>query len=356
MKKIVVAAGGTGGHLFPSIATGEELINRGYEVHLITDLRCQKYLTKDLKLIPHIVNLKNYHNSTFAKIRFYITLLTATFQSIKLLYLIKPSAIIGFGGYPSFPPLLASVFLRIPIIIHEQNCFMGKVNKFFLKFAKKIALSYRETKNRSTIDAKKILITGNIIRANIKNMKIRDNFSNDIFRIFIFGGSQGAKIFSSLIPESIKLLVQLYPEVKLHITEQVSKEDHAKIDNIYSELKIPHQLSEFFHDMPRQYANQELVIARAGASTISELTYIGLPAIFIPLPSAADNHQFYNAKVLEDSGAGWCFEQNKLSAIKLAEKILLLIKNREILKQTSRNLLKRKSDGSKILADEVEKL
>lgn len=356
MKNIIVAGGGTAGHLFPAIVLGEELMKRGYELHLITDVRCQKYLAEDLKLIPHIINFRLPPKGLFNKFKLLISLLIITFKMLLLLVKIKPYAIIGFGGYPTFPPLFAAVFLRIPIIIYEQNCFIGKANRFFLKYARKVALTYDETKNYNILDKNKKLVIGNIVRENVKNLKVRENFNNDTFRIFIFGGSQGAKIFSTLVPEAIQILVQSNPDIKLHITQQASLEDHDNIAKIYAQLKIPYKLADFFYDMDQQYANQELVISRAGASTISELCYVGLPAIFIPLPSASENHQFYNAKALEDSGAGWCFEQSTITAEKLANKLLVLVKNRDILQQTSHQLLKKKNDGSKVLADAVEEI
>ncbi|MDR0296390.1 MAG: undecaprenyldiphospho-muramoylpentapeptide beta-N-acetylglucosaminyltransferase [Rickettsia sp.] len=356
MKNIIVVGGGTAGHLFPAIALGEELIKRGYKLHLITDIRCQKYLTEDLKLILHIINFRSPAKGLFNKFKLLFSLLFVTFKMLLLLVQVKPYVIIGFGGYLTVPPLIAAVLLRIPIVIYEQNCFIGKANRFFLRCARKVALTYEETKNCNIVDNDKKLVIGNIVRENVKNLKVRDNFGNDTFRIFIFGGSQGAKIFSTLVPEAIKVLVQSNPDVKLHITQQAPLEDLDNIAKIYSELNIPHKVSDFFYDMEQQYASQELVISRAGASTISELSYIGLPAIFIPLPFATENHQFYNAKALEDSGAGWCFEQNKITAKKLADKLLVLVQNRDILGWASRELLKRKNDGSRILADTVEEI
>lgn len=355
-KTLIVVGGGTGGHLFPAIATGEELINKGYKVHLITDRRCQKYLTSDLTIQTHIIDIKTPSKGTLSKIYFIISLLNAVFKAIFLIVSIKPKAIIGFGGYPAFPPLIASVLLRIPIVIHEQNCFLGKVNRFFLRFAKKVALSYQETKTHDFIDKQKIVFTGNVVRGNIKNLVIKNDFNHQPFRIFIFGGSQSAKVFTDIIPDSIKLLLQAHPNIKLYITQQARKEDHQKITKIYSDLNIPHQLSEFFFDMAEQYQKHELIIARAGASTIGEITCAGIPAIFIPLASAAQNHQFYNAKAIEESGGGWCFEQNNISTAKLAAKIFMLITNRDLLQQASNNLIKRKSDGGKILANIVDKM
>lgn len=356
IKSIAVAAGGTAGHLFPAIALGEELVERGYSLHLITDIRCEKYLTKDLTLTPHVLNFKLSPGGIYNKVKYLTRLIIVTLESLLILVRIKPCAIIGFGGYPTFPPLLISVILRIPIIIYEQNCFIGKTNRFFLKFASKVALSYEETKNCDELDDGKKLIVGNILRKSIKQKRINHHFNHDVFRIFIFGGSQSAKVFSILLPEAIKVLMRLNPELKIAITQQALQEDQNNIARVYNQLKIPYKLAEFFYDMENQYANHELVISRAGASTISELSYIGVPAIFIPLPTSAENHQYYNAKAIESRGAGWCYEQNKISPKELAEKILVLAENRDMLRMASIALLNSKSEGSKVLSSKIEEI
>ncbi|WP_121543561.1 undecaprenyldiphospho-muramoylpentapeptide beta-N-acetylglucosaminyltransferase [Candidatus Rickettsia colombianensi] len=376
MKKIILVAGGTGGHFFPAVALGEELVKRGYEVHFITDLRCKKYIKQDMKVIFHILDLKRSGNIFL----FLPRLSIAVLKAIRLLYNIRSSAIIGFGGYPVIAPMFAAIFLRVPIIIHEQNSYLGKVNKFFVSFTKKIAISYEKIKNLPEFAKSKIVVTGGVVRENIRDImsprglttgskkslikpldpvvKPRgDKPSTDnIFTIFIFGGSQGAKLFSELIPASIQILMQKQPGLELNIIQQAALDDQVKIKDIYSKLNISYEFAEFFENMALQYKEADLVISRAGASTIEELTYIGLPAIFIPLPSAADNHQYYNAKLLEDKKAGWCLEQNNISAGKLADKILDLISNPKILEDASQNLLKRRKEGHKLLSNLIEEV
>ena len=234
MKKIILVAGGTGGHFFPAVALGEELVKRGYEVHFITDLRCQKYINQNMGLIFHILDLKRSGNIFL----FLPNLSIAILKAIKLLYNIKSSAIIGFGGYPVIAPMFAAIFLRVPIIIHEQNSYLGKVNKFFASFAKKIAISYEEVKNLPDFAKSKIVVTGGVVRRNIRELdsvvysvsprgpatgskKIKKRLDsvagprNDkLFTIFILGGSQGAKLFSELIPASIQILMQKQPDLK----------------------------------------------------------------------------------------------------------------------------------------------
>jgi len=378
MKKIVLVAGGTGGHFFPAVALGEELVARGYIVHFITDLRCEKYINHKMGLIFHILDLKRPKNIFL----FLPRLLIAVFKAIKLLYSLSPSAMVGFGGYPVVASMFAAIFLRVPIVIHEQNSYLGKVNRFFARFAQKIAVSYKNTKNLPRSIKNKIVITGGIVRRDIRDIlfihkechsrksgnleklsldprfhgdDIKENKDN-IFTIFIFGGSQGAKLFSELIPDSIEVLMQKQLELKLHVVQQAAPNDQIKIKDIYSKLNITYELAEFFDNMALQYKEADLVISRAGASTIEELTYIGLPAIFIPLPSAADNHQYYNAKLLEDEKCSWCMKQDDISSTKLADKIFALINNPKVLSNASQNLLKRKKKGHKLLSDLIEKV
>ncbi|MGL4226013.1 MAG: undecaprenyldiphospho-muramoylpentapeptide beta-N-acetylglucosaminyltransferase, partial [Rickettsia sp.] len=353
--------------------------------HFITDLRCQKYINQDIKVMFHILDLKRSSNIFL----FLPRLSIAVLKAIRLLYNIKPSVIVGFGGYPVISAMFAAIFLRVPIIIHEQNSYLGKVNKFFASFAKNIAIAYENVKNLPAFAKSKIVITGGIVRKNIRALDsvghvviprldrgIHKNIKQDwiprssrgmtitqekprndkLFTIFIFGGSQGAKLFSELIPDSIKILMQKQPELKLYVVQQAAFDDQEKIRKIYSELNIAYELAEFFDDMVSQYKKADLVISRAGASTIEELTYIGLPAIFIPLPSAADNHQYYNAKLLEDKKAGWCLEQNSISAEKLADKILDLISNPKVLVDASQNLLKRRKEGHVLLSNLIEEV
>jgi UDP-N-acetylglucosamine--N-acetylmuramyl-(pentapeptide) pyrophosphoryl-undecaprenol N-acetylglucosamine transferase len=355
-KKIIITTGGTGGHFFPATTTAEILLDRGYEVHLIIDARCKKYINSDPRYILHVIDYKVNYKNYWSKFLSLLQIIKASYNSLMLLYAIKPNIIIGFGSYATFCPLLSALLMRVPIIVHEQNCIMGKVNRFFARFAKKIALSYEETVNCNKLHKDKIIYTGSIVRDNIKNIKIKNNFDCNPLRIFIFGGSQGAKLFSSLIPEAIKLLIQSNPEIKLHITQQATKEEQNKIAEIYTQLGIEYNLSEFFHDIDKRYQAHDLVISRAGASTIAELSIIGLPAIFIPYPFAAENHQYYNAKALEDSGASWCIPQNIVTPTLLANKLLDISNNRSILKQAASNLLKRKNYSSTILPDTIEKL
>ena len=356
-KVILLTAGGTGGHFFPAIALAEELdLNPNLEVHISTDNRCRKYLTDEIKIKSHIVDLYINLRGVINKLKFPFIILIALIKSFILILQLKPKLIIGFGGYPSFPIMFIGQLFSIPLIIYEQNSFFGKSNKFFAKKAKIIALAYKDTKNLPKKYLDKILITGDFVRSNIKNLKQKNSFDKKPFNLLVIGGSQGAKIFSSLVPEAIKILVTKYPETNINIIQQVQKDDQEIVKKTFDDLKINNIIADFFYDIHKHYEYCHLVIARSGATTIAELTQIGLPAIFIPLPSAADDHQYYNAKALQDSNSSWFYRQNEVTAAIMADKLHNLIANPSLIKQASLNLLERKTDGTKYLADTVLKI
>ena len=355
-KTIVLAAGGTGGHFFPAIALAEELAKSGHNIHLITDRRCEKYITENMPIIPYITNLHIKMSGIFNKIKSIYQLIAACAKTIILFLKLKPSIVIGFGGYPSFPAMLAASFFKIPIVIQEQNCFLGKSNRIFAKHARLIALSYKETSNVPSVFKDKIIHTGDIIRETIKKLPEKQSFNSKIFKLFIVGGSQGALIFSKLIPETIQALKKLGPEIKIRITQQVSDEHKLQTLQSYDELGVECELQSFFHNIHDIYYNSDLVIARSGASTIAELTAIGLPAIFIPFPYSAEDHQTFNAMALVNNNASWCYNQKDITPEILAKKLYELITNRNLIQQASQNLLKRKTDGTKYLADTVLKI
>jgi len=355
-KTILLAAGGTGGHLFPALALAEELKQFKTTIHLVTDIRCKKYLTKNLPVTTHIIDIHLKMSGMLSKIKSILQLLLACIKALFLIKKINPDVIVGFGGYPSFPPMFAAKLLNIPIIIQEQNCFLGKSNRFFTKSAKIIALSYENKKNIDPEHRSKTLVIGDILRRSIKDLSKKTNFNaKKTFHIFVVGGSQGAKIFSTLIPNVLKKLRESNPDIKISITQQVANIEKEKLAELYESLNLEYELSDFFHNISEIYDKSQLVISRAGASTIAELSYIGLPAIFIPLPHAMENHQYFNAKSIADGGGGWCYKQSNISPEILAHKINELISDRTLLIKASAKLLNRKTDGAKYFADTILK-
>ena len=353
---ILITAGGTGGHFFPALALAEELADQSnLDLHISTDNRCKKYCTNNVAsyhIIDLYINLKGIIN----KIKLPFLVLIALIKSVLLIKSIKPSIIIGFGGYPSFPIMLAGQLLSVPTIIYEQNSFFGKTNKFFAKKAKLIAVAYQNTKNLPQEYLSKSIIVGDVVRKNIANLQQKDNFDEDPFNLLVIGGSQGARIFSSLIPESIKILIGNHPEIRINITQQVQVNDQETVKNIYDDLKVDNLVADFFHNIHEHYQKSQLIIARAGATTIAELTQIGLPAIYIPLPTSADDHQYHNAESLQYIKASWVYRQSEINPVILSDKLYNLIKNRSEIKAASLNLLKRKVNGARHLADTVLKI
>lgn len=337
---IILAAGGTGGHLFPAIALAEELAKNEINTHLITDLRCKKYLPEILPAKLHIIDIHLKMSSLFNKVRSCFKLITACAGSLWLVSKIKPDIVVGFGGYPSFPILFASIILRIPIAIHEQNCFIGKTNRFFAKYAKIIALSYNETINANSYDKSKILVTGNMVRSSISNLPSKYDPYSTAFNIFVFGGSQGANIFCTLMPATLKELIKLNPKTEIGIIQQASQAQQYKLAEEYSNMGVKFELQEFFHNIEEIYAKTQLIISRSGSSTVFEAMTAGVPAIFIPLPFAMEDHQFFNAKSLSDKAASWYYRQEDVIPTLLAQKLYQLITDRELLFRASKNLSK----------------
>lgn len=359
---LVVCGGGTGGHLFPAITVAEELLKNTYQVELITDPRGYKLIKHNKNQLAFdifVLPLRNFASSFITKFLFFIMIFFSTLISIKKFIFNRPSAVVGFGGYPSFPSLLAAIFLKIPIVIYEQNAILGKTNRFFSRFATLIALAYVDTKFIPTsINASSIISVGEIIRPEILKIPQKENFnSSKIMSLLVIGGSQSAKIFSTLVPKIMTILKNKFPSIDISITQQANKLDHDFLSKTYKSLNISCHLSTFFNNIAEEYQKADLVISRAGAVTIGELINVALPAILIPLPTSAENHQLYNARALAEKGAAWCYEEKNINPEHIADKIALLANNRNLLKTASINLKKQqKRKGTKILIDTIKKI
>ena len=322
-KKIFVVGGGTGGHLFPAVATGQELVKRGYEVHLITDDRCVKYLgDKKSSFFIHVINSSGFKSGFIAKMFAALKVAVAVVKTFILLRKEKPSLVITFGGYVAFSPLLCANMLGIPTAIHEQNSFFGKVNKWFAYRARNIFLTFKDTKNIPLGNNKKIIVSGNPVREEISKIEVKKNFRANPFRIVVMGGSQGAKVFSDLVPQAIEIATKHNPDIKLEVIQQAKIEDIDNIKSIYDKCKIKCEVSDFFHNIPKILVHAHLVIARSGASTIAELIQMSQPAFFVPFPFAAEKHQDFNADVIAKSGGGWWVPQDLINAQMIADKII----------------------------------
>lgn len=316
---IVLAAGGTGGHLFPAEALGHELRRRGYAVHLVTDSRAERFAGKfpadDIHVVPS-ATFASKNPLAMAKTAF--TLWKGLRTARKLMVRLRPLAVVGFGGYPTVPPLLASTGLGIPTLIHEQNAVMGRANKALAKRVQAIAGGFL-AEGRSEFSAK-IVVTGNPVRPPVLDaakIPYAASRGQEPFRLVVFGGSQGAQFFSSAVPTAISLLEPAVRE-RLVVTQQARKEDKDRVTSCFAKLKSPADIAPFFTDMADRLAEAHLVICRSGASTVSELSVIGRPSILVPYPYALDHDQAANAAALVAEGGAQVVAQSDLSPEKLS--------------------------------------
>jgi UDP-N-acetylglucosamine--N-acetylmuramyl-(pentapeptide) pyrophosphoryl-undecaprenol N-acetylglucosamine transferase len=333
MSKFILMAGGTGGHLFPAMALAQELLRRGHVVELMTDHRVESYGSDFPASAIHIVpsatpSGKNPLLMAGAGVKILRGLVVAAGK----LRQSKPACVIGFGGYPTFPPFLAAHFLGIPGILHEQNAVMGRANRALGRFADVLALSFAATKYADAFAGEKV-VTGNPVRDRVRTVAQTPYPALDAdseIRLVVFGGSQGAKALSDIVPSAIATLsATLRPRLK--IVQQCRAEDIERVRAVYRDAQVNAELASFFSDLPERIAQSHLVIGRSGASTIAELTVLGRPAILVPLPGALDADQKNNALIVEAAGAGWVAEQATLSPQSLGTRLTTLLTDPAVL-------------------------
>jgi UDP-N-acetylglucosamine--N-acetylmuramyl-(pentapeptide) pyrophosphoryl-undecaprenol N-acetylglucosamine transferase len=358
MSLIVLAAGGTGGHLFPAQALAEELVMRGHDVQLVTDERVADYGASFPASATHIIpsatlTLRNPLRLLGQSLH----LLRGLVKARSLLKRLRPAAVIGFGGYPSLPPVLAAAQLRIACAVHDQNSVMGRANRFLSRHADAVASSFPDLIGMPPSARRKLVLTGNPVRQIVIHEAHAPYPSRDGgFHLLVFGGSQGARFFAEFMPE---VTAALPPDVKarLSIVQQCRPEDMASVQAAYQKSGVTHSLSSFFNDMPKRIAASHLVVCRAGASTIAELGVIGRPAIMVPLPHALDNDQLRNAESFAKAGAGWVKPQASLEPGPFARLLQALIEQPEKLTSAAAAALGHgKPDAAQRLADLAERL
>lgn len=340
---IVLAAGGTGGHIFPAVALAEVLRARGFEPHLITDARFHHYHTvsgEDLfRQIPiHTVAAGSPSGGLGAKIRATLQILRGTWQAYRLLKRLKPRAVVGFGGYPSFPTLFAAILRRERTILHEQNAVLGRVNRALAGWVSAIATSYRDTLKMPP--RAHAVHTGNPVRAGVlalANVEYPALSEMGFLRLLVIGGSQGASVFSEVLPEAMKRLPADL-RARIRLDQQCRGPEMESVRAKYHALGMQVELAPFFSDVALRLAGAHLVITRAGASSVAELVVMGRPAILVPLPIATDNHQYHNAQAIEISGAGWVVSQPGFTPDALAARLETLMRVPERLTAAAANM------------------
>ena len=299
----VLAAGGTGGHLFPAIALAGELLGRGRQVHLVTDSRTEALAGELPGVAIHSVRAGRIGGGPVRTAGGLAGLAAGAVQARGLLRRLAPAAVVGFGGYASLPAMLAAVSLGLPTLIHEQNAVMGRANRLLAPRVRDIATGFPDTAGLPR--GARAVHTGNPVRSAVLALAgagYTPPGREGPIELLILGGSQGAHIFSEIVPTALAMLPEAV-RVWLRVSQQARPEDFDAVVAAYAKSGIPAEIASFFADVPERLARAHLAVCRAGASTVSELAAIGRPAVLIPYPYAADDHQTANARAFEATGA-----------------------------------------------------
>ena len=358
-RPVYLAAGGTGGHIFPALAVAETLQTRGYSAHLFTDRRGTKLLggASSLPATLHVIAAASPFQNGMIKRSFAVTTLAVgALASLYHLLIRRPALIIGFGGYPSFAPLVAGRLLGIPILLHEQNAFLGRANHVLAKFANALALSWPQTKNLPAMQH--IEVTGIPVRQaffDAAQTPYRLAATAPV-NLAVLGGSQGASILASLVPDAIAMLDPPMRQ-RLRIHQQARPEQIDPLQRRYGDLGVTADIQPFYTDMPSLLGQSHVVICRAGASSVAELAAIGRPSLLLPLPSAMDDHQRMNALQMQDAGGGICLDETNLSAAVLATRLMQLLETPKTLSNMAKSARSLASpDAASLIAAMAENL
>ncbi|HEY0267331.1 MAG TPA: undecaprenyldiphospho-muramoylpentapeptide beta-N-acetylglucosaminyltransferase, partial [Rhizomicrobium sp.] len=311
---IVLSAGGTGGHLFPAQALAGELAKRGRDIVVMTDARFANYATA----FPR-ARIVTVPSSPFSSLAAPFKIGTGIVVALAKLLKLKPAAVIGFGGYPSVPVMLAATLARLPTAIIEQNAVVGRANRLVMNKVRVVAAAFPIARFAPD-DRAKIVLTGNPLRPEVEALwgsPYRMPEASGPLRLLVFGGSQGARAMSEIVPAALTRLPHDM-KMRLSVVQQCRPEDMEDVRDIYRNAEIRAELQPFFADLPRRMAETHLIVARAGAGTVAEVMAIGRPAILVPLPGALDDNQTPNAEILSKAEAGWAVAQRDLTPDLLA--------------------------------------
>ena len=354
---LVIAAGGTGGHMFPAQALAEVMLARGWRVKLSTDARGARYTGA----FPDAVEIEQIASATFARggllakamVPFRIAggTLSAAFRMLRD----RPDAVIGFGGYPSIPALGAAWLLRLPRMIHEQNGVLGRVNEIFATRVDRVACGTWPTTLPEGVEGVHV---GNPVRGSVLERAGAGYIAPGDYPmdLLIMGGSQGARILSDVIPPAIAALpMDMLRNIR--VSHQARGEDGTRVAEYYAENGINADVQPFFHDVPRRMSEAQLVISRSGASSIADLTVIGRPAILIPFAAAAGDHQVANAKGMVEAEAAVLIREDAATPEKLTQFIHMILLDGPAATKMSISALKLgKPEAAETLADMISDL
>ena len=322
-----LAAGGTGGHLFPAEAVARLLVESGGTVHLVTDRRADGFAASVPGVTIDLVRAGRFGDGPLHAAYGLAELALGMVQARRLLRRLTPAAVVGFGGYPSVPTMLAAAQLGLPTLIHEQNVVLGRANRLLAPRARCIATGFAATQGLRPADQGRAVHTGNPVRPAIRAVGASAYAAPEpggAIELLIVGGSQGARIFGEIVPPALASLPTEL-RARLRVSQQARPEDREPVAAQYRTLALDAEIESFFNDIPARLRRAHLVICRAGASTIAELAAAGRPAILVPYPHAMDDHQTINAAQFSASGGGWAIPQGDFSPTALAERLAALL-------------------------------
>ena len=321
---VLVAAGGTGGHLFPAQSLSAALAKRGVRVALATDARAEKF-GEHFPVVHVIPSATLRGRDPWSLARTAATLSFGILKGMTLLARLKPDVVVGFGGYPTLPPVLAAALRKIPTVIHEQNGVMGRANRFLAPRVSAIATGFPGLGDRDPALAKKMTHTGNPVRPAVlaAARAYKPSAGYAPFRLLVFGGSQGARVMSDIVPAAVAKL-EPHLQMRLKVVQQARAEDLERVRKSYAQARVEADIEPFFADLPARMAEAHLVVSRSGASTVAELAAIGRPAILVPLPHALDQDQAANAGFLERAGGAIAIGQDAFTPDRLAAELAAL--------------------------------
>ena len=352
---IVLAAGGTGGHIFPAEALAGELLGRGLKVALVTDKRGHAFGDRLPGVDLHRIRAGRPGASLLSKLAAAIEIALGAVAARKLLRALAPDAAVGFGGYPSVPTMLAASRLGFPTLLHEQNARLGRANRWLAPRMKRIATSFAEVDGLDAAGRSRAVETGNPVRASVSAARAVPYAAPEYgpIELLVIGGSQGAHILSVVVPAALALLpAPLRARIKL--AQQARPEDIAAVRAAHATNGIKAETATFFSDMPARLARAHLVISRAGASSVAEICAVGRPAILVPYRFAADDHQTANAEALKQAGAAWVMTERDFTPAALAQRLENLFSQPALLEASASSAFRHgRPDAARRLADLV---
>jgi UDP-N-acetylglucosamine--N-acetylmuramyl-(pentapeptide) pyrophosphoryl-undecaprenol N-acetylglucosamine transferase len=351
-RPVVIAAGGTGGHMFPALALADELRRRGQPALLVCDARGARYVGPETahRLIQAASPSRAGGLGRLA---------VGLWQSLAILRRARAAAVAAFGGYTAAPVGLAAALLRLPLLVHEQNAVLGRANRLIARRAARLALTFEATRGLEAVPADRRLVTGNPVRAEVAALCGTPYQAPDpkqAVRLLVVGGSQGARVLSEVVPATIARLTK-DERARIALTQQCRPEDLERVASAYAALGFSAEISRFFDDLPQRMAASHLVVSRAGASSVAELLALGRPALLVPFRFAADDHQQANAEAVRAAGAGWLIEEPRLDAEALAGRIRIALEApQQLAAMAERAAALGRTDAARALADALHAL